>query len=337
VAKNKYLVLKGCAGLGNRLMTICNAIEYCKKTNRKLMIDWSDGVFAEKGVNIFPKYFELKNFPVISSLEEIKIKLDNLSCYPPVFKENIFSGGYDHFVHAYNPFFLKINKRFLFTERLKMLHGFWMSKSRYNDKLISSKWKFLKEVFCAQNMPLGRDLSIQRTEDIVFYFDFTPNYLKDIFLKHISLQNDVETKINAFSQENQLDSNTIGVHIRSTDKKPQQALEVLFKKIDKLKLSNPRFFLATDNKEMAALVKARVSPVIELPKLMPDVKTGGMHMWAKYNDQAQVGERILEESIMDMWLLSKCEYLLYQGNSTFSVLAKLMHRDKNKVLNWDLN
>ena len=39
----KYLILKGCAGLGNRIFSILNAISYSKKTGRKLIIDWSDG------------------------------------------------------------------------------------------------------------------------------------------------------------------------------------------------------------------------------------------------------------------------------------------------------
>ena len=75
--------------------------------------------------------------------------------------------------------------------------------------------------------------------------------------------------------------------------------------------------------------------MIELPKLMPDVKSGGMHLWAKYNDQLHEAGRILEESVMDMWLLSKCEYLLYQGNSTFSLISKTLHSNKNKVVDWN--
>jgi len=45
----KYLVLKGCAGLGNRLITLLKAIQYCKKTGRRLYVDWADGMFAGGG------------------------------------------------------------------------------------------------------------------------------------------------------------------------------------------------------------------------------------------------------------------------------------------------
>ena len=332
MSKEKYLVLKGCAGLGNRLMTICNAIEYCKKTNRKLVVDWSDGVFAEKGVNIFSQFFKIDNFSAIGSVEEIKQKIDNLTCYPAVFKKNFKSDVYDNFIHAFHPFFLKIPDSLLFNERLKMLRGFWLDKSR---AFPTSKVGFLKEVFDLNNSPFGHDLSVGRKEDVLFYFDFTPNGLKDIFLKHISLQEDIKRKVNSFSDEKNLNKNTIGIHVRSTDKQPQKTLDVLIGKIREINLVNAQIFLATDNKQVAEKIKNTFPVVVEFPKLMPDIKLGGMHLWAKYNNQLESGSRILEESIMDMWLLSKCEYLLYQGNSTFSQLSMFMHQDSNKSQVWD--
>jgi hypothetical protein len=335
VTKDKYLVLKGCAGLGNRLMTICSAIEYCKKTNRKLVIDWSDGVFAEKGVNIFHRFFKINNFSALASLDEVKSKIKNLSCYPEVFKKDIEVDGYGNFVHAHNPFFLIIPKRLLFNERLKMLHGFWLDKSKDHKSVVLSKWKFMKEIFDRRNMPLGVNLDPNRMEDVVFYFDFTPNNMKDSFLRYISLQEDIIYKINSYVLKNKLTENTIGIHIRNTDKQPQKSLDELYKKLANIKLNSPIYFLATDNKQVSSDVKNKLSPVVECRKMMPDLKSEGMHQWAKYNNQAHLGVQILEESIVDMWILSKCEYLLYQGNSTFSKLSMFMNINTSKTLAWD--
>lgn len=44
----KYIVLKACAGLGNRLVTLSNAIDYSLKNNRTLYVDWSDGLFKRR-------------------------------------------------------------------------------------------------------------------------------------------------------------------------------------------------------------------------------------------------------------------------------------------------
>ncbi|TAL60414.1 MAG: hypothetical protein EPN85_07285 [Bacteroidetes bacterium] len=332
MTKEKYLVLKGCAGLGNRLMTICNALEYCKRTNRRLIIDWSDGVFAPKGLNVFLKYFRIIDFASLSSLEDVQEGMDGFSFYPPVFKKNIESGGYDHFHHVTTTFFQKIPKRVLFNERLKMLHGFWQDKTRLTP---TSAFGFFKEIFVFSNLPFGHDLSRNRTEDVLFYFDFTPNSLKETFLKHVVLQSDIDGRIASYASEHNLNRNTIGVHVRSTDKKPERSLAALYEKIKKLNLRDFQIFLATDNKEVATAVKNMFPKVIEYPKFMPDIKSEGMHLWAKYNDQLQHGERILEESIVDMWLLSKCEYLLFQGNSTFSILSSFMHPNRSKSIDWD--
>ena len=69
----KYLILKGCAGLGNRIFSILNAISYCKKTGRKLIIDWSDGQFGKKHNNIFQNFFFIDDdvFSDISLKENI--------------------------------------------------------------------------------------------------------------------------------------------------------------------------------------------------------------------------------------------------------------------------
>ena len=40
-------------------------------------------------------------------------------------------------------------------------------------------------------------------------------------------------------------------------------------------------------------------------------------------------QKMFHDSIMDMWLLSKAEYLLYQGNSTFSTISMELKKGIN--------
>lgn len=80
----RYLIVKGICGLGNRLMTLANALEYSKKTGRIISIDWCDGMFASKGVNAFTEYFQITNF---AWQEEINThKEDVASFYPDVLR-----------------------------------------------------------------------------------------------------------------------------------------------------------------------------------------------------------------------------------------------------------
>ena len=50
---DKYLVLKGCAGIGNRFITLMKAIQYAKLSRRIIYVDWGDGMFDNVGNNIF--------------------------------------------------------------------------------------------------------------------------------------------------------------------------------------------------------------------------------------------------------------------------------------------
>ena len=38
----KYILLKGYEGFGDRLENLLQTISYCRKTNRVLVVDWSD-------------------------------------------------------------------------------------------------------------------------------------------------------------------------------------------------------------------------------------------------------------------------------------------------------
>lgn len=71
----KYLVLKGCAGLGNRLITLMGAIRYCERTQRILYVDWADGMFDQEGQNAFTQYFELNGGYVIVGQLTMRCKM----------------------------------------------------------------------------------------------------------------------------------------------------------------------------------------------------------------------------------------------------------------------
>ena len=56
----KYLLVKGCAGLGNRIFQL-SLLNYCIKNNRRLVIDWSDGIL-KKGEDVFKDFFHIDTF-----------------------------------------------------------------------------------------------------------------------------------------------------------------------------------------------------------------------------------------------------------------------------------
>lgn len=333
VSSEKYLVVKGCAGLGNRLFTICAAIDFAIKTSRILVIDWTDGQFGIKGENVFNKYFKIQGIKTLPNLTDIP-NFQSLSCYPEVWQKHPEYGVYNAFLEARHKLLGKLPSQLLVTKKLKMLKGFWLTieKKTVPKSVIAFCW----ELFNNENLPFGNSLSLNHSEDVVFYVDFVPQMNEQVFFKHLKLKNDIEEKIKQFADSNQLSVDCIGVHVRFSDKKPDNTIESLFAKITSIGVDKT-IFLATDNSLIVEKFKQKFKKVIQYPKFQPAIGNNGLHQWALYNNKIEHAQQILKESIIDMWLLSKCEYLVYQGNSSFSRISKLLHIDAQKTLDWNIN
>ncbi len=94
----KYLILKGYAGLGDRLSSLGYAIKLATQKNRTLLIDWTDELWCHSDNKGFFYYLNLINLPsnlkIIYGDEEVKaklIELDNkeLSIDPIIYKNNL--------------------------------------------------------------------------------------------------------------------------------------------------------------------------------------------------------------------------------------------------------
>ena len=56
--ESKFLLVKGRAGLGNRMLCALTAILYARLTGRRLIIDWSDDTYSNDRSNAFHHYFQ---------------------------------------------------------------------------------------------------------------------------------------------------------------------------------------------------------------------------------------------------------------------------------------
>ena len=60
----------------------------------------------------------------------------------------------------------------------------------------------------------------------------------------------------------------------------------------------------------------------------------GIHfLGLEYMDN-DLKREILISSIYDIWILSRCKTLFYQGNSSFSVFSSIMHSDESQCFDW---
>lgn len=333
--KEKFLILKGCAGLGNRLITICAAIAYAKKTDRTLFVDWSDGQFGEKGKNVFYQFFDLTGVKYISSLEEVP-SINSRSVYPQGWKGNMGKGVYDLYEFESpqgNPIIAKLLNIFNPKGSLAKARGFWKPKG-YSIRANRLKDR-LEPIFKTSCFPIGSYYEESRSEDIVVFTDFTPSINQNIFLDHVKLQDHFNSVVKYYVKNLGFSNNSIGVHIRATDKKPSSQVKNIFDKIEQLKLTKPTIFLATDNPEVSKEFSAQYKNVVSFADKLPEVPVGmGVHQLGFRSGNGKVAMDVFRQSLLDMWLLSECEYLFYQGNSTFSIISKYLHKNPAKVFDW---
>lgn len=316
--------MKGCAGLGNRLYTLSQAISYAEKSGRTLLIDWRDGQFDGHGENAFTKFFALKKI-AYENVEDVDFSSVR-SVYPKVWKGLLDKNVYDSFEQdsvalTYLPF--RFQK---FFKKISFKAGYWKH-------LDNGKAGGIMNLLSTKNFVRGEYLPKYRKEDVVVFVDFSPPPKEKIIQENIMLNEQVLAKIDRFVEEKGLDKNTIGIHIRYTDKKPDSSFDKLYEEIEKVYKSGMNLFLATDNKAIIDMFQSKYGNVILYPKYLPDEQNEGLHQWALYNKQEDLKATMFEESIIDMWLLARCEYLIYQKNSSFSNISKIL-KDDNKISFW---
>lgn len=328
MSKERYLILKGCAGLGNRMYTLSRAIQYAELNNRKIYIDWSDGQFDKKGVNPFYDYFEIDSSVPQFQVEEIE---KQFSVFPKLYKNALKASIYDLYIQVNRmndiSFKDKLLHKLATTFGLKYgekLFGYWYPNTTGDS--LSEKQEF-KGVFVSESFPLGAQMKKDKEEDVVIFADFSPSPNKVILLNKIRLKSDLQSKISEKAKQLDFTQNCVGVHVRYTDKKPTKSLDALLVRCKSEVANGKKIFLATDNTDIEKQFKDQFGEKLVLnPKLMPEESDEtGLHRWA-YNDDSKAGilRKMFEESIEDMWLLAACKTLFYQGNSSFSVFSSII-------------
>jgi hypothetical protein len=329
----KYLVLKGIAGLGNRLCTLANAIDYAQKTGRTLMVDWSDGIYGMMGQNVFYHYFKLNDIPFITSITEIPATA-LADSYPSLLGEHPTAGLYDIYMSACGNISRKIIPNRILKGAISKIHKYWHPKE---DPIpTKSDIQAIKAVFNRNDIPFGGNYGKGIKQKTLFFADTQPRFSDDTVRKNISLSDEMQTEVNLMAEQIGIAQHVVGVHVRMTDLQPKAPLTSLTQKIDKMKLNSHRIFLATDNEQIEEYFKQRYQNVIFMPKHRmeyADARTGIHHRAVRTGDYS-MAETVLKESIIDMWLLSKCEYLFCQGNSSFSKIAAILKNQPEKTFVW---
>jgi hypothetical protein len=301
--KEKYVLLKGSAGLGNRIGALIGAIVYAKITGRTLIIDWRDGIYADYGTNSFYNLFEIRGLKTIKEIPEI----ESSSVYPKVWKNNLNLS-----VHGLKRKQGEITSEKDWHKIMKEKYSLDLSKTDYKNKiLVLYDWFFDFKKLENNLSKLPKEWQKDREE-----------LMKYVIKEHIVIRKKIIKKANKFIDEN-FKRPVIGIHIRDTDNKKDSSYfhvntskfeRVINKELNK----NPKsaLLLATDNKDIKEEYKKKYRNLIIYDKEFSKNQTIGLH---KAKDLEK--EKMAEDALLEMYLLSKCNSLIYSGNSTYARMA----------------
>jgi Nodulation protein Z (NodZ) len=295
VAMERTLVIKGKAGLGNRILATLTGMAFGRLCRRRILVDWTDGAFAAPGVNAFQRLFAS---PVVEAGD---LNPRSTSVAPRAWRGQIDQQVAD-MIARYDP-------------------------KRFSDPTIYRK-------YCC-------DLStLNHPEDVIVYWSYLPKFqrirrhfrdefsvyrnsseqviIKNLMAKLMPLRDEISDAVREFA-ETQFRPPMIAVHVRYSDMR--SPIKTIHRAIERFRAEQPAagIFLATDNRAIEDAFRSRYPHVVVTPKWLPSPGEQVHYNTANLDPQASA-----IEALKDIYLLSRADYLVYPGRSTFSYLARCL-------------
>lgn len=293
---NGYVLVKGKAGLGNRMLSAITGILYAMLSRRNLVIDWSDSTYSDDGQNVFPKLFKVPNSKSqlpISAYQSVrpwlwKARLNQQAA--EVIQE--IDPAAHRSLRAYRRFSFDLSKLEYDEQTLVMFS--------YTQLIPKLRRHFHGQFSWLANMS---------DEDIMRWL------LREVLVLNEDLMAKVESQWTNFAG----DEIMIGVHVRFTDLKT--TLGSTYNAVDELIHSVPNYklLLATDNIGVQNAMIQRYKNVVTNEKWFPD-EGATMHLSEHCPDRLQNAI----DALIDMYTLAKCQYLIFASSSTFSYISSLI-------------
>lgn len=154
----------------------------------------------------------------------------------------------------------------------------------------------------------------------------------NLLQRYVLLRSELQTEIADFCARKFQGHYVIGVHHRGTDKKTEvpivsfdrtlQSLQQLVEALNKDVYDNLRIFVATDDAQFLNEVMVRYPSKVVFNDFVRSTNGKPLHLSQDmYGTNYQKGK----EAIIDCYLLSKCDHLIYPSASSFSHLSTLLN------------
>ena len=294
MSAGRYIIVKGRAGLGNRMLAVLGGALYAKLSGRRLVVDWTDWHFADPGQNVYSFLFD-------SPAESVSAVSQDLPVVPSVWAGHLGVAASDRCDQ-------------LFPKRLHDYSVVFdtsidVARLDYPEPIVVF-WAWDQQIW-RMRRHLRRALpELRGQSDWQIMKELAAQYLRPSAL--------VRAQADAFKAEH-FRGPVVGVHVRYTDRKVP--LDAIHRGVGAALKRRPgaRVFLATDSEIVQKEFVARYPDVLVRPK---DFRSGGqpLHMdyWANGKNARAA------DALTEMLLLAECDALIYAQRSSFSHVAHLL-------------
>ena len=309
VEPKSCVLVKGTAGLGNRILCLLTASLYAVAANRRLLVDWRDPIFTGRS-GIAPDLFsELFASPLADPLPE---RIESQSVAPSLWQgrlnETLDIVGRDNDPIFYDKFgsFRKLAIR--------------LSRIDYSEDVLVF-WSF-REVMRPIRAHLVRiDEQYRKMSDL--------EILRQAAQKYAQPNERVQSITNQFVSEHFRDR-MLGLHIRATDLRApvEKLLSVAGQLVKKYDCKG--VFCATDNAEVEDRARQLLPNLVTLPKQLPK---GSIPL--HYDPSCQDRVERATQALVDMLLLSRCPTLAYASRSSFGLVGNIYAQKEQVAVDVD--
>lgn len=287
--QDKFLLVKGISGLGDRIKCVLTAILYARLTGRRLVVDWSDPSYSNAGTNAFHRYFQCT---LCNPTDEIPAT-DSVS--PSIWRGHL-NESCSYMRECYGTRGLSID----------------LTRLDYQETVLVF-WKYGNEIELLRSYFQGEfeEFAQLRKKEIL------RKLLREDLTLHPQLQGRVDQlKDNFFGKK------TVGVHVRYTDHRTH--VWTVLKRLNALLERAPdlQIFLSTDNIQIKNMFEDGYPGVITTPHWYPSTPGLRIHSNPNHPDPMESGN----EALVDLYLLAECNYLIIDTSSNFSAIAALLTR-----------
>ncbi|MEL6854484.1 MAG: nodulation protein NodZ [Cyanobacteria bacterium J06607_13] len=304
---NQYLLVKGTAGLGNRVFVLVTAILYARMCDRTLVVDWSDDFYTNHSgnakntptQNVFSTLFELKNTPHAPSVPEDV--LAEGSVYPALWKP-VLDLSIDDVVASDGQLVKAMGQGIFRKYACNVKHLTYPE-----DLLIASGYD--EEIEALRSLFQGEYAHFKNLDKAAIFHETYQRYL--------TLAPPVQQRLDDFRSAHMAGKSWIGIHIRKSDKAISYAWyqKALAEHVERY--PEAHIFLATDNRDVEREISELYPDnVLVLDKWLPEP---GVAVHGN-TDCPDLGEHAVT-ALLDICLLASCDYLIYSRTTSFGRLA----------------